>query len=978
MATLTNIQSSTGGPYRLTYAGVSFVLDTAKVVRSEPTPFTHQTGMDPVRKQQPLADLIDEIERLIPFQYLHDFKTPSPYPGRNLGGIAFQDKIGPEPSPVVRIGDWYYPNGASRWSVFRGLMTSSMVKEVLKLVGISNSADFEIGQLPAGAKNSSSDGSTIITRMRMLPPRPLGEHGANSPGLKALDGLYLVTLVDERYWWQHIPVSLRVVQATTWADLISEIATALGISNSFSAVPDVYGKPEPDSPLWTNQESAATLLDAIAWNLGGVIVRKLDGSYGLLDSIASKAIIESNRGNVLKVVRTAGGDMFASGGKLPVGNLNASRNLVIPNTVQVTFPKYVRGNDPVPHYLNPRYENQRPSAWSEESYGETFNINIPLLSGGIQFSGQIGVFVSGSLQLGGGGSFLSSGLVGTSGRYYIHDTAKAVYDDELSCAPSSGNVSGEPLNVSGLTALSMRLATDYWNAQLAGALDEVYPGIIPWEPEGIHDIVWTYSARQRQATTRVLRSEWNQTVREMQHSAHAFSGMTSCMPGVGGRSVAQSWTDSNLNHIIGNVFSDLAVSLPAGQMFAVLGNTAFLPKQNRWRGQINDEKILFEAVSGNATDVDIVWRGIDGTIDTSHAAGDTVDLLQPQMGFGVNLLQFEKMQFAYPGRWTSGGICEHVIIPQTQTVIVTDTDPLDQGQNRFWFGRVLTYNLPENAQFQAAEACVIVDRNGKNLERNKRYDGQFAGWSQQGPVYLVTEDREDLVDDGSGSGSGSESGGECDCDDIRTRQYRTVCLAVPGSSSVTATLVRQVRFLDLIYDENCCLTKREGQWTNEVDLCVPCFCPEDDDGGSGSDSGGSDGSDSGGSDGPPVETNCCPNAIARTLFATWTDAGGNPCRYNFSNPLRLNYFGETAFGHEWRSACVSALEDSQCESRFRLYCPKSETAAWQLNGFPAASVNCNPLQIVFNNVTIGALECNSPPQCAFCFQTFSQVVITTN
>jgi hypothetical protein len=88
----------------------------------------------------------------------------------------------------------------------------------------------------------------------MLPPRPLAELGGS------FDGLYLVTLVDERYYWQNMPVRLPIQQGMTWDYLLNELAIVLGIVlYTNSPIEDVYGKPELDSQLWTCQESATTL-----------------------------------------------------------------------------------------------------------------------------------------------------------------------------------------------------------------------------------------------------------------------------------------------------------------------------------------------------------------------------------------------------------------------------------------------------------------------------------------------------------------------------------------------------------------------------------------------------------------------------------------------------------------------------------------------------------------------------------------------
>ena len=102
-----------------------------------------------------------------------------------------------------------------------------------------------------------------------------------------------------------------------------------------------------------------------------------------------------------------------------------------------------------------------------------------------------------------------SGFAGFPGTKTIHDTAKAFYATEAV-------ISSPPMNEAALAALALRIAQDYYATQWLAGLDEVYPNTLAWQPEGIHDILWTY--RSNRATTRVFRQAWNHGVVEMQHS----------------------------------------------------------------------------------------------------------------------------------------------------------------------------------------------------------------------------------------------------------------------------------------------------------------------------------------------------------------------------------------------------------------------------------------------------------------------------
>jgi hypothetical protein len=823
--------SSPGGPsfsWSLTYAQIPFLPDDAVAthlrVPGEPHQF-HAAEQHAPKLHQPETRLVDEIERLIPQSKVEEQVPPASFPGRNLGAIAFAWR----PEASVDIGEFFYPNTASRWARFRGLATSSMVKAMVAATnGGQNAATFAVQNVPMMG-NPSALGYSFQTQLYMLPPRPIGENPATPGGIN--NGLYAVTLVDERYYWPGIPATLRINQTTTWTALIAAISTVLGVPISTqSAIEAVYGQPEPDSQLWCNTENPAVLLDAIGYNIGRILVRNLDGSYTYVTATESAATVQANRGMAAKVQRLAGGEIFASGTALPAGDLTADQNAVVPNSVLVTFPQYIVGNDPVPHFVNARYQNQRPSCWYEESHGGVWGWQVPITSGGPLVLAKAPPALS--------GVYMDS----------VHTTAKAMYSGEAFAY--SGN---PPMNASGLISLAGQLAVNRYSWQVATALDEVYPGTVAWQPDGLHSITWTWSQRRRLASTRVLRDHWNVRVTELQHSAIALSGYTNVPQGVGGPSVAQSWRDSFSGFVsqstpwtgqaslasstsvgqgsitvnnpvgfplppfsiiidIGTEYAEVATvnsasiigtgpswtfNLGAGLQFAHqidapiegggtgattllpqttlaggigAGNTSVsltsidcFPTQNRWHsviqsGQSDQEICLMEGTSGQMQ-VGIVYRGIWGSIAQSHNQGAKIQQYLPNTVYGANLVTFEKGQFVQPGAWTSGGIQEAVVIPQTQTVKCLDAIGTTRNGLQFYSGQVTLFNPTQGSGFAFddignRELTWLVERNNRPMTLGKRYDGllsalgSMSGFISSGtsggggvaPVYVVNDE----------------------------------------------------------------------------------------------------------------------------------------------------------------------------------------------------------------------------------------------
>lgn len=689
--------------YNLTFAGIPFCMDLAKAVRM-PT-----NGISLIRTHQGESDLLAEINRRLPYEYLQEFSPTSPYPGKNLGALANSWKTDSQPSSEeVIIGDWYYPYGASRWSVFRGLATSSQVKEMLAAMQIDENGEegsvwlpqeFVMSCVPTITTSDPTD-YQITTSMYLLPPRPLGEFGGD------FDGIYLITLVDERYYWnQYNSISLAIRQGLTWDALIQQISSYLDVDINYSTIPSVYSYPEPDSQLFCNQENVGTLLDAIGFNIGKTLVRNMDGSYNFQTPSEGQDIAFENRDAITPFARVMGGDLFNTDTK--AGDLTVSKNATVPEFVNVTFPKYVIGNDPIPHFVNYRNISPQPSSWYEDSYGAVDTVIVPLASGGIDL-----------------------GLVGIPGAYTVHDTAKAIYNFDSESAPIQ---SGSAQNFSGNVSLAMQIAQDYYNTQTGAAFDEVYPGIFNWDPESSHDIIWTFSTKAGAATTRVMRTEWNTTVREMQHATIPMSGYASNLAGIGGKRVAQAIRNNQQFFHQGN--NVLATALLKGDTSTTLADPGFFPSDNYWKAKIDNEIILFDRVGG--ADVKVIYRGIDGTIPANHTVGSIVTPLLRTPTYGVNLTTYERGQYTFPGLSTSGGIQETIVKPQIQTVKMSSSTPIVMNGLNYYPGHivgfglatVVTNNIPSDDQQFAIDNCYIVERNGQTPNSASFYEGQMISYS---------------------------------------------------------------------------------------------------------------------------------------------------------------------------------------------------------------------------------------------------------
>lgn len=170
----------------------------------------------------------------------------------------FTFKLAGPPGPPL-IGALYWPSGASRFACGRFLASAEQTERIRKKVGTGPPETYRTGTF------TFSDGvRKIETALYMLPARPLS------------DGLNLLTLVDERFFWWFKAADITVTEnTTTWAQLYSSLAAGLGITLTVDEVNAAYLK--PSGAFTTSKEPLPVLLDAAAYSVGQRIVRTLAG-----------------------------------------------------------------------------------------------------------------------------------------------------------------------------------------------------------------------------------------------------------------------------------------------------------------------------------------------------------------------------------------------------------------------------------------------------------------------------------------------------------------------------------------------------------------------------------------------------------------------------------------------------------------------------------------------------------------------------
>jgi hypothetical protein len=169
--------------------------------------------------------------------------------------------------PRLKINALYWPTGAARWA--QGLFLCDH-KTLTKILAALTSGTAHLEFLEERATDKDPAERTIKAKMHLLPPRRLtGYSDKNEEPAHDAEGLYLLPLVDARYFWQYTPVDLTVTDDTEWSDVLDTLLDALPILNGrgVESYSNEYLSPPPVE-LTRRYENGAVLLDAVAASLG--------------------------------------------------------------------------------------------------------------------------------------------------------------------------------------------------------------------------------------------------------------------------------------------------------------------------------------------------------------------------------------------------------------------------------------------------------------------------------------------------------------------------------------------------------------------------------------------------------------------------------------------------------------------------------------------------------------------------------------
>lgn len=369
-----------------------------------------------------------------------------------------------EPEETVRLNTLIWPTGASRWAQFHGIVNEEQLKQIRTNTGGAPG--------PASLEMSWYDDKDqlvdrITPSMYMLAARPLDQlilGGDEADSGFISHGLYLLSLVDARYfWWYKSTAVITVTEGTTtWSQLFTSLGTAIGAAITVDSVASAYLK--PSASLTAQYEFTPPMLDAVAYNVGQRIVRALDGTVKSQSASSASTALTANLALPAARSRRGGGKYAYDPAKTP-NDLNA----MAPATVRVLYPKADCG------LLT----------------GEWYTSSTKTLA---------------ALALAEFGT--ATGVAGIEKTFHC------------SCTADFTGGSG-PVNSTELAALTTQIATDYYRFA-PQAVDVKYTGIVSFASEAQSDrIEWAY--REGDVSSRILPTPTNDLVADLLHASSANS-----------------------------------------------------------------------------------------------------------------------------------------------------------------------------------------------------------------------------------------------------------------------------------------------------------------------------------------------------------------------------------------------------------------------------------------------------------------------
>jgi len=223
-------------------------------------------AQDFIDRYHPLESLISETETSLHQSSSRTGDRDNSYVGVPVPNYPDQ--------PDLRINQLYWPTGAGRWAKGYFLCTQEVRDSLVAASGF-----------PRFQFTASIGAFWFSTHLYLLPPRPISCVDGSS------NNLWLLPLVDERYYWQFRNFGDTAI--SSWTSLFASLATQLGVTITVDTIDQDYLEPD-HIVLNRKYDNAAVILDAVASSVNQRIVRQLDGTVRSINADNSISLNKQN------------------------------------------------------------------------------------------------------------------------------------------------------------------------------------------------------------------------------------------------------------------------------------------------------------------------------------------------------------------------------------------------------------------------------------------------------------------------------------------------------------------------------------------------------------------------------------------------------------------------------------------------------------------------------------------------------------
>jgi hypothetical protein len=238
-----------------------------------------QIGNTPVMMTDPSGRIDQYIEKHHSLELMRAFAAPASERVPRGSNLLFPNY----PSlPAPKLNQLVIPTGATRWGYGLFMVTTDQKNAILTEAATkANKLKLTFGApnnwQTATTANASKFRPNFTLTMSPLPPRPMTPTDFPQASTD-IQGMWILPMVDQRYWWQFLNVDL--IESAALGSIQGMVDYLVGKLNDTANLTLTCPNPKhdkiPDIATGNNYENVAVVLESLAWHIGCQLVPELN------------------------------------------------------------------------------------------------------------------------------------------------------------------------------------------------------------------------------------------------------------------------------------------------------------------------------------------------------------------------------------------------------------------------------------------------------------------------------------------------------------------------------------------------------------------------------------------------------------------------------------------------------------------------------------------------------------------------------